>query len=296
MIAHLDMFLVRHIVQKYTRTRLTRNIMSYGPKAAERIAGKTVFLTGASSGIGQATALELTEAAGGDLRIILAARRAERLEELKKEIEKRHQKAEVLAFPLDVSKHREVAKTLDEKLPKEWSNVDILINNAGLVYGSERVGEYAQDDIDGIFYTNVLGLISLTQYFMPKFRAQDHGDIVNIGSIAGLDPYPNGSIYCASKAAVRSFTHSLRKETLDTRIRVMEVQPGAVETEFSIVRNRGDVDKAKAVYKGTEPLLAEDIAEIITFNLTRRQNTVVADTLVFPSHQASAAHIYRKPE
>lgn len=270
--------------------------MSYGPKAAERIAGKTVFLTGASSGIGQATALELTEAAGGDLRIILAARRAERLEELKKEIEKRHQKAEVLAFPLDVSKHREVAKTLDEKLPKEWSNVDILINNAGLVYGSERVGEYAQDDIDGIFYTNVLGLISLTQYFMPKFRAQDHGDIVNIGSIAGLDPYPNGSIYCASKAAVRSFTHSLRKETLDTRIRVMEVQPGAVETEFSIVRNRGDVDKAKAVYKGTEPLLAEDIAEIITFNLTRRQNTVVADTLVFPSHQASAAHIYRKPE
>lgn len=291
------MFLVRRTLSNYIHRRLIHTTMSYGPKAADRIAGKTVFLTGASSGIGQATARELVEASGGNLRLVLAARRSERLESLKKELEEGNEKVQVFPLQLDISKHREVVSTVEKALPKEWADsVDILINNAGLVYGSEKVGEYDPNEIDAIFQTNVLGLIALTQFFIPKFRAQGHGDVLNLGSIAGVDPYPNGSIYCASKAAVRSFTHSLRKETIDSRIRVMEVQPGAVETEFSIVRNRGDTEKAAAVYKGTEPLVAEDVAEVIVFNLTRRQNTVVADTLVFPSHQASASHVYRKPE
>ncbi|CAN6622318.1 NADP-dependent 3-hydroxy acid dehydrogenase [Trichomonascus vanleenenianus] len=274
--------------------QLARN-MSYGAKAAERIAGKTVFITGASSGIGKATAYELAEAANGNIRLILTARRLERLEEAKKELESKYPGISVLPLKFDVSDHARVPEWVKD-MPQEWSNVDVLINNAGMVFGSEKVGEIAQADVDTMFNTNVLGLISLTQQFVPKFRAQGHGDIVNLGSIAGLDPYPGGAIYCATKAALRSFTHSLRKETIDTRIRVMEIQPGAVETEFSVVRNRGDKDKAAAVYKGTEPLVAEDIAEMIVFALTRRQNTVIADTLIFPSHQASASHVYRKPE
>lgn len=279
---------------KLTSTSTFRNFtMSYGPKAAERIAGKTVLITGASSGIGAATARELADASGGSLRLILTARRVDRLNELKQELTKKYSSVEVLAQALDISKHAEVPKFVDS-LPSEWQDIDVLINNAGMVHGTEKVGEINSSDVEIMFNTNVLGLIALTQSIVPRFKAKGSGDIVNIGSIAGLDPYPGGSIYCATKAALRSFTHSLRKETIDTRIRVMEIQPGAVETEFSIVRFRGDKSKADAVYSGTEPLVAEDIAEVITFNLTRRQNTVIADTLVFPSHQASASHIHRK--
>uniref|UniRef100_A0A060TJV8 ARAD1D49874p n=1 Tax=Blastobotrys adeninivorans TaxID=409370 RepID=A0A060TJV8_BLAAD len=279
---------------RLTSTSTFRNFtMSYGPKAAERIAGKTVLITGASSGIGAATARELADASGGSLRLILTARRVDRLNELKQELTSKYSSVEVLAQALDISKHAEVPKFVDS-LPSEWQDIDVLINNAGMVHGVEKVGEIKSSDVEVMFNTNVLGLIALTQSIVPRFKAKGSGDIVNIGSIAGLDPYPGGAIYCATKAALRSFTHSLRKETIDTRIRVMEIQPGAVETEFSIVRFRGDKSKADAVYAGTEPLVAEDIAEVITFNLTRRQNTVIADTLVFPSHQASASHIHRK--
>jgi 3-hydroxy acid dehydrogenase/malonic semialdehyde reductase len=136
----------------------------------------------------------------------------------------------------------------------------------GIVFGNEKVGEIAQSDIDVMFSTNILGLIALTQQFVPRFKKQGHGDILNLGSIAGIFPYPGGAIYCATKAALRSFTQSLRKELIDSRIRVMEVQPGAVETEFSIVRMRGDKAKADAIYAGTEPLTPDDVAEVIVFN------------------------------
>ncbi|VVT50766.1 uncharacterized protein SAPINGB_P002873 [Magnusiomyces paraingens] len=266
---------------------------TYGPKAAERIAGKTVLITGASAGIGKATALELVGAANGNLKLILAARRVDRLEELKKHIESEYSNAKVLAVELDVSKHDTIPGFVSS-LPAEFADVDVLINNAGMVHGVERVGDIKSSDVDVMFNTNVLGMIALTQAIIPIFKKKNSGDVVNLGSIAGRDPYPGGAIYCATKAALRSFSHSLRKEVIDTRIRVIEVDPGAVETEFSIVRYRGDKGKADAVYQGTEPLVAEDIAEIITFALTRRQNFVVAETLVFPSHQASASHIYRK--
>ena len=142
-----------------------------------------------------------------------------------------------------------------------------------------------------MFNTNVLGLIALTQAIVVGMK--ERGRDINLGSIAGRAP-PRGAIYGATKAALRSFSHSLRKELINTRIRVIEVQPGAVETEFSIIRFRGDKSKADAVYKGTEPLVAQDIAEVITFNLTRRENCVIAETLVFPSHQALASHVYRR--
>lgn len=269
------------------------SIMSFGDKAAARLAGKTVFVTGASSGIGQATVLALAEAAKGDLKFVLAARRTDRLEELKKTLEGDYKGIQVLPFQLDVSKVEET-ENIVSKLPKEFAEVDVLINNAGMVHGTEKVGAINQNDIEIMFHTNVLGLISVTQQFVNDMRKRNKGDIVNIGSIAGREPYVGGGIYCATKAAVRSFTETLRKETIDTRIRIIEVDPGAVETEFSVVRFRGDKSKADAVYAGTEPLVADDIAEFITYTLTRRENVVIADTLIFPNHQASPTHVYRK--
>ncbi|KAF5092222.1 hypothetical protein D0Z03_002970 [Geotrichum reessii] len=272
---------------------LRRQVSSYGQKAQSRLAGKTVLLTGASAGIGAATALELVHAAGGDLRLILAARRTDRLDALADKITTEYPQAEVLTRGLDVSDYKAVPDFVPA-LPAAWREIDVLINNAGMVFGLDRVGEVDARDMEIMFHTNVLGLIQLTQSIVPGMRARGRGDILNIGSIAGLDPYAGGSVYCATKAAVNSFTHCLRKELIDTRIRVFEVQPGAVETEFSIVRFKGDKTKADKVYEGTEPLTAEDVAEVITFALTRRENTVVAQTLVFPSHQASASAVYRK--
>lgn len=266
---------------------------TYGSAAAERIAGKTVLITGASAGIGKATALELAHAANGNLKLILAARRTDRLSDLKKELESKYPSVKVLPVALDVSKFSTIPQFIKD-LPAEFSDIDVLINNAGMVHGIDRVGSIDQQDIEIMFNTNVLGLIALTQAVIPIFKKKNSGDVLNIGSIAGRDPYPGGAIYCATKAALNSFTHSLRKEVIDTRIRVLEVQPGAVETEFSIVRFKGDKSKADAVYSGTEPLVAEDIAELITFTLTRRQNVVIAESLVFPSHQASASHVYKK--
>ena len=268
--------------------------MSYGSQASDRLANKTVLITGASAGIGEATAIELAHAVGSNpLKLVLAARRADRLEDLKKRIEDKYPSVKVLPVALDVSKPAEIPAFVSG-LPAEFAAIDVLINNAGMVHGVERVGEIAQSDIEVMFNTNVLGLIALTQAIVVGMKERGRGDIVNLGSIAGRDPYPGGAIYCATKAALRSFSHSLRKELINTRIRVIEVQPGAVETEFSIIRFRGDKSKADAVYKGTEAVVAQDIAEVITFNLTRRENCVIAETLVFPSHQASASHVYRQ--
>jgi 3-hydroxy acid dehydrogenase / malonic semialdehyde reductase len=145
-----------------------------------------------------------------------------------------------------------------------------------------------------MFDTNVHGLIAMTQLLLPSLLSRNSGDIINIGSIAGRDPYPGGSIYCATKAAVASFTSSLRKELISTRIRVIQIDPGQVETEFSVVRFGGDKEAAKKVYEGCEPLTPDDVAEIVVFAAGRRENVVLAETLVFPNHQASATTLYRK--
>ncbi|KAK9241418.1 hypothetical protein V1525DRAFT_393094 [Lipomyces kononenkoae] len=270
-----------------------RTTMSFGTSAASRLAGKTVLITGASSGIGRATAFEFANASNGDIKLILTARREATLVSIKEEIEKAYPKSKVFPIALDVSKLPAIDAFVDN-LPEEAKDIDVLINNAGMVHGVDQVGSIAQSDIDIMFQTNVFGLIALTQKLLPLFKEKGKGDIVNIGSIAGREPYPGGAIYCATKAAVKSFTETLRKELIATRIRVIEVDPGQVETEFSVVRFRGDKGKADAVYKGVEPLIAEDIAEVIVFAVSRRENVVIADTLVFPSHQASALIMHRK--
>lgn len=168
--------------------------------------------------------------------------------------------------------------------------------SSGLVRGVAQAPNIVEDDIEVMVSTNVTGLINMTQTVLAGMLEAGKGDIINIGSIAGREPYVGGSIYCATKAAVRSFTESLRKELVGTRIRVMEIDPGQVETEFSVVRFYGDKTKADAVYKGVDPLTPGDIAEVVVFVATRRENVVVADTLVFPSHQGSATVMHRKSD
>lgn len=266
--------------------------MSFGRKIAERLANKIVLITGASSGIGAATAREFASAAEGNILLILTARRESRLTELAEELRNAYKPIKVHTAKLDVAEIGSIAPFI-EGLPSDFADIDVLINNAGKALGKETVGEISAEDLKGMMDTNVTGLINMTQAVMPIFKAKNSGDIVNIGSIAGREAYPGGSVYCATKAAVNFFSTALRKELISTRIRVLEVQPGAVETEFSVIRFHGDKAAADKVYEGTTPLTAEDIAEIVVFGVSRRENTVIAETLVFPSHQAGAAHIHR---
>lgn len=268
--------------------------MSYGLKAAERLAKKIILITGASAGIGEATARELASAAQGNIKLILTARRKDKLDSLENDLKKHYPDIKVLSAKLDVS-HIDTIKPFIDGLPKEFSDIDVLINNAGLALGRDEIGSIQTQDMETMFQTNVLGLITMTQAVLPIFKKKNSGDIVNMGSIAGRDPYPGGGIYCPTKASVKSFSHVLRKELISTKIRVLEVDPGNVETEFSNVRFKGDAEKAKQVYAGTEPLFADDVAEVIVFGLTRKQNTVIAEALVFSTNQASATHIYREP-
>jgi 3-hydroxy acid dehydrogenase/malonic semialdehyde reductase len=259
---------------------------------AKRLEGKTVLITGASSGIGKSTAQEFARTAPKNLKLILTARRIDSLKQLAADINKEvGSGVQVLPVQLDVSKPNEVAQ-LVQNLPKEFQQIDVLVNNAGLVRGVDKVGDIKSEDMDVMFATNVTGLVNVTQAVLPQMKARGEsgaGDIINVGSIAGREPYPNGSIYCATKAAVRSITDAMRKELIATRIRVIEIDPGQVETEFSVVRFYGDKSKADAVYAGCEPLTPDDIAEIVVFTAGRRENVVVADTLVFPNHQVSCS-------
>ncbi|KAF2723844.1 NAD(P)-binding protein [Polychaeton citri CBS 116435] len=263
----------------------------------KRLAGKTVLITGASAGIGRSTALEFARTSPKDLKLIITARRVDSLKQLADEIKSEvGEGVKVHTVKLDVSKPNEISGLL-ASLPEGFKQIDVLVNNAGLVKGDDEVGAIKADDIQVMLATNVTGLINMTQAVLPQMQSRGEsgaGDIINVGSIAGRDPYQGGSIYCATKAAVRSFTESMRKELVATRIRVIEIDPGQVETEFSVVRYYGDKAKADAVYKGVEPLTPDDIAEVIVFAAGRRENVVVADTLIYPNHQAAAKVMHRK--
>ncbi|EXJ84189.1 oxidoreductase [Capronia epimyces CBS 606.96] len=267
--------------------------MSSTSSVAKRLEGKTVLVTGASSGIGRSIAQEFARTSPKDLKIIITARRIDTLKEVAADIKKEvGDGVKVLPVKLDVSNPDEVANLIPS-LPAEFKDIDILINNAGLVKGVDQAPDIKAEDINVMFATNVTGLINVTQAVLPIFKKKRNGedggrgDIINIGSIAGREGYPGGSIYCATKAAVRTFTDSLRRELIATRIRVIEIDPGQVETEFSVVRFYGDKSKADAVYKGVEPLTPDDIAEVVVFAAGRRENVVIADTLIFPNHQVS---------
>ncbi|KAK6954247.1 hypothetical protein Daesc_004213 [Daldinia eschscholtzii] len=264
---------------------------------AKRLEGKTIVITGASSGIGRSTALEFARTSPNNLKLVVTARRVENLRQLADDIAKEvGNGVRVLPVKLDVSNPDEVRGFVGS-LPEEFRDIDVLVNNAGLVKGVARAPEIAEEDLNVMFATNVTGLINLTQAVLPIFLKRPdggHGDIINVGSIAGREPYPGGSIYCATKAAVRSFTDALRKELVASRVRVIEIDPGQVETEFSLVRYYGDKSKADAVYAGGEPLTPDDIAEVIVFAAGRRENVIIADTLIFPNHQASPFVIHKK--
>lgn len=250
----------------------------------ERLSGQNVFITGASSGIGKQTAESFAEATDGNVKLILTARRENKLQEVKQALEAKYPAIKILVLSLDINEYKSIKGKLDD-IPQEFKKVDVLINNAGLALGREPVSNMDIEDAFSMMNTNVLGLMALTHYFVPSMRENNSGFIINIGSIAGRNPYPGGSAYCGSKAAVKYFTRCLRKELIDTKVRVMEIAPGEVLTEFSVVRYKGDEDKAANVYKNKEPLLATDIAELIIFSCSRREQTVLAETVILPTYQ-----------
>ncbi|KAG8712108.1 hypothetical protein FRC11_001013 [Ceratobasidium sp. 423] len=280
---------------------------------ASRLQNKTVLITGASGGIGEATAILFAKAGSN---VILSARRTEVLAKVKAACEAAHKESGVqaggkfAAIKLDVSDKNAVANIWND-VPQELRDVDILgkepqhsetkvtqkwkltVNNAGFVLGVERVGDINPSDIEAMFATNVLGLISITQALIKDFKERKKGHFINIGSVAGREPYVGGSIYCATKHAVSAFTGSLMRELVDTPIRVTEIQPGMVETDFSVTRYRGDKSAADKVYTGLQPLVAEDIAEEIVWAAARPPHVNLAQVYVLPVNQASATISYR---
>ncbi|KAI7817709.1 hypothetical protein BC939DRAFT_485138 [Gamsiella multidivaricata] len=268
---------------------------SFNHNMSSRLQGKNVLITGASSGIGEACARHFAQA-GSNLvsslveKTLLSARRKDRLDKLKQELEGRHPSIKVSTYELDVRSRAKVQETA-----AKFGDVDVLVNNAGLVIGLDKLEDITEEAMDTMIDTNVKGLVHVTQAVLPGMRARNKGHIINIGSVAGQQAYANGSVYCASKAAVASISRALLYETVDTPIRISEINPGMVETEFSVVRFRGDMNKADSVYKGLQPLDGNDIAETVVFVAGRPDHVNIAEMLVFPTNQAAATTVYRKP-
>lgn len=242
---------------------------------------KTVLITGATSGIGKATAILF---AVKGFHMILCGRRQERLDALKTELGK---KTEVHTLNFDV-RDREATFQAIGSLPDAFSEIDILINNAGNAHGLDPINEGSADDWDAMLDINVKGLLYVSKAVIPKMVERKSGHIINIGSTAGKEVYPKGNVYCASKHAVDALTIGMRMDLNPYGIRVGAVNPGAVETEFSNVRFKGDNDRADSVYDGFNPLVAEDIAETLLFVVTRPSHVNIADLIITPTAQASA--------
>ena len=248
---------------------------------------KTILITGATSGIGLAAAKKL---ANDENQLILCGRRQQKLDEISKELSAI---TNVLSLCFDVSDKNEVNKILGN-LPEKFSSIDILINNAGNAHGLDTMQEGSLDDWDNMIDSNVKGLLYVSRLIMPKMVERKSGHIINIGSLAGREVYEKGNVYCASKHAVNAISKAMRIDLNKTGIKVSEINPGLVETDFSNVRFKGDIERAEKVYQGYKALEAKDIADIIEFVINRPSHVNIADILVLPQAQATSSIIDKK--
>jgi NADP-dependent 3-hydroxy acid dehydrogenase YdfG len=249
---------------------------------------KTALVTGATSGIGRAVAIELAKQG---YRLILTGRRADRLDEFSNEL-KADFSADVLSLSFDVRDRKKVADVLGS-LPEEWNNIDVLVNNAGLAAGLDLLQDSDIDDWEQMIDTNVKGLLYVSKAVAPKMINAGRGHIVNISSIAGHQVYEKGHVYCATKHAVEAITQGLRIDLLKHGIKVSAICPGMVETEFSLVRFKGDSEKAANVYKGLTPLSAADVADAIGYMVSRPAHVCINEMIIMPTAQANAYYTHR---
>lgn len=249
---------------------------------------KTILITGATSGIGLACARKF--AANGD-RVILTGRNEQRLAEIRNELTAKG--TDVLTFVFDV-RDREQAKACIASLPQEWQAIDVLVNNAGLALGLEPEYEGDLDDWETMIDTNIMGLLTMTRLVVPGMVERNSGHIINVGSVAGDAAYAGGNVYCATKAAVKALSDGLRIDVANTAIRVTNLKPGLVETNFSNIRFRGDNDRAANVYKGIQPLTGDDIADVAVYAANAPAHVQIAEVLILATHQASGSVIVRK--
>ncbi|MBC2850588.1 SDR family NAD(P)-dependent oxidoreductase [Cetobacterium sp. 8H] len=254
-----------------------------------KLYGKTILITGATKGIGRSCALAYAEKGAN---LILTARSSDLLDSLKEELIRKYG-IKVYTLVMDVS----VSKDVEEKissLPESFKKIDILINNAGLALGLDKVYLASPKDIDTVVDTNVKGMLYVTSAVVPLMLKHKSGHIVNLGSIAGDAAYAGGAIYCATKAAVKTFSDGLRIDLVDTNIKVTNIKPGLVETEFSKVRFNGDLEKASNAYKGINPLTPDDVADVIIYATGLPENVQLTEIAMTPNHQADGRTVHRK--
>ncbi len=254
------------------------------------IQNKIVFITGASSGIGEATAKQFARMGA---HLLLCARNIESLNSSALQLKDEYN-IEVYPIQLDVRQKNTIA-TVFQALPKKWQQVDILVNNAGLAAGLDFIQEGSLDDWEQMIDTNVKGLLYITKQILPQMIARNSGHIINIGSIAGHQVYPKGAVYCATKFAVNALSMGLRMDLSGTKIRVTTIDPGAVETNFSLVRFKGDAARASAVYDGIQALTPDDIADAILYSATRPSHVNINEMIILPTDQASISLFSRQP-
>ena len=248
---------------------------------------KTVLITGATSGIGLGCARKFAQ--NGD-RLILTGRNEQRLNEICKELTEKG--TEVLTLAFDV-RNRKVAEKLMTELPEEWKKIDVLVNNAGLALGLDPEYEGNLDEWETMIDTNIKGLLTMTRLVVPGMVERNSGHIINIGSVAGDAAYAGGNVYCATKAAVKALTDGLRIDVINTAIRVTNLKPGLVETNFSNVRFRGDNGRADSLYRGIKPLVGDDIADVAVYAANAPEHVQIAEVLILATHQASASMVVR---
>jgi NADP-dependent 3-hydroxy acid dehydrogenase YdfG len=249
---------------------------------------KTVLITGATSGIGLACARKFAE--NGD-KLILTGRNADKLKEISDELTAKGTQVRTLKFDV---RNRVVAEEMLQELPAEWKNIDVLVNNAGLALGLEPEYEGDLDDWETMIDTNIMGLLTMTRLVVPGMVKRNSGHIINIGSVAGDAAYKGGNVYCATKAAVKALSDGLRIDVADTAIRVTNLKPGLVETNFSNIRFHGDTDRAATVYQGITPLTGDDIADVAVYASNAPAHVQIAEVLILATHQASGSVIVRK--